>query len=174
MATSPKVDPGLTEPLTLDGICSIFVLIEAVGHRTMLASPNSSDCDSLQDAIPSLEPPPARPSAGQPLAALSGATETPRFLGWRGASGRRYVFSVFECAACPDYNDAILIIARIAAGGQRSRIAILDTGAFAGPLLRRLAKSYELDAANTEFQLHLLANSAAERRDVIRDIQAAD
>ena len=107
-----------------------------------------------------------------PLTALDAESWSHRFRRWRGASGRYYVFSVFRPETCPDYCDAILLIAEVDEAGQRKRLSVLDTGTFPGPFLKGLARELEQRRGRIEFQIHLLADSAAEREAAIRDLQA--
>ena len=73
---------------------------------------------------------------GEPLAALAEEALSPRFRSWRGASGRRYIVSVYDPAACPAYCDAVLIAAAASPEGRRRPLALLDTGAFPEPVPR--------------------------------------
>ena len=110
---------------------------------------------------------------GEPLAALTGQSLSPRFCSWRGASGRRYIVSVYDTRACPAYCDAVLIAAAVDADGRRRALAFADTGVFPEPILARAAKSLSKVAERVEFHLHLLAASPAERRAALDDLQAA-
>ena len=107
----------------------------------------------------------------EPLAALEGEVLNERFRSWQGASGRRYIFSVFDPVSCPAYCDAVLIVAAVDAKGWAKPLAVVDTGPFPEPLLARIAKSFSgAGGPRREFHLHLLANNAAERRAVLRDL----
>src|SRR5664279_3133345 len=82
-------------------------------------------------------PEPAPPTApyfaeteAEPLAALADEPLSPRFCAWRGASGRRYIASVYEARACPAYCDAALIVVAADANGRRRIVELADTGAF--------------------------------------------
>lgn len=125
-------------------------------------------------------PEPAPPTAaflaeadGEPLAALDGDTLSPHFCSWRGASGRRYIVSVYEPQACPAYCDAVLIAVAVGYDGRRRPLAFADTGVFPEPLLARTAKTLANGPDRLEFHLHLLAASAAERRAALDDLAAA-
>jgi hypothetical protein len=125
-------------------------------------------------------PEPAPPTAarlaatdGEPLAALTGESLSPRFCSWRGASGRRYIVSVYDARACPAYCDAVLIAAAVDADGRRRALALADTGVFPEPVLARTAKFAASVAERVEFHLHLLAASPAERRAALDDLAAA-
>ncbi len=140
-------------------------------------SPGLADMSALE-AEP--WPEPAPPTAaflaetdGEPLAALAGETLSPRFCTWRGASGRRYIVSVYDADACPAYCDAVLIAAAVEPDGRRRALAFADTGVFPEPLLARAAQSLSNAAERLEFHLHLLTASASERRAALDDLAAA-
>ena len=125
-------------------------------------------------------PEPAPPTAprmaeaeAEPLAALADEPLSPRFCAWRGASGRRYIASVYEARACPAYCDAALIAVAIAADGRRRILALADTGVFPEPVVARLARTPAPAAGRLELHLHLLAATAAERRAALDDLAAA-
>jgi hypothetical protein len=110
---------------------------------------------------------------GEPLAALAGRALEPRFRSWRGASGRRYIVSVYDPDACPAYCDAVLIAAAVDPDGRRRLLALADTGVFPEPVLARARRSLGDVAEPVEFHLHLLAASSAERRAALDDLAAA-
>lgn len=109
---------------------------------------------------------------GEPLAALIGDTLSPRFCSWRGASGRRYIVSVYDGNACPPYCDAVVIAVAVSTEGRRRALAVADTGVFPEPLIARL-RSLAPAGERTELHLHLLAASSAERRATLDDLAAA-
>jgi hypothetical protein len=110
---------------------------------------------------------------GEPLASLLGDTLSPRFCSWRGASGRRYIVSVYDFHRCPAYCDAVLIAVSVAPDGRRRPLALADTGVFPEPLIARMARSLAAAGARMEFHLHLLAASSAERKAALDDLAAA-
>jgi hypothetical protein len=110
---------------------------------------------------------------GESLAALADERLSPRFRSWRGASGRRYIVSVYEAGACPAYCDAVLIAAAVETDGRRRALALADTGVFPEPILSRARSSLADAAERVEFHLHLLAASPAERRAALDDLSAA-
>ncbi len=109
----------------------------------------------------------------EPLVALSDEALSPRFRSWRGASGRRYIVSVYDAHGCPAYCEAVLIAAAVGADGRRRALALAATGVFPEPILSRVATSLSHIAERVEFHLHLLAASAAERRAALDDLCAA-
>ncbi|MGD0763364.1 MAG: hypothetical protein ABR929_09285 [Roseiarcus sp.] len=127
---------------------------------------------------PWAEPAPSRAprlaeTDGEPLAVLAGQILEPRFRSWRGASGRRYIVSVYDPDACPAYCDAVLIAAAVDPDGRRRLLALADTGVFPEPVLARAKRSLGDIAEPVEFHLHLLAASSAERRVALDDLAAA-
>jgi hypothetical protein len=105
-----------------------------------------------------------------PLLALADDALAARFRSWRGASGRRYVFSVYEPSGCPAYNHAVLIVAAADAGGDRVALTMSDTGCFPEIVLANAANKWARGDATIEFHVHLLANSAAGREALIADL----
>jgi hypothetical protein len=122
---------------------------------------------------PALSPGPAsrfREGESAPLLALEGEALGARFRSWRGISGRRYIFSVYNRQSCPAYSDAIVIVAASHADGGRRVIFIADTGCF--PEIA-FAKALALADGEAEFHVHLLARSRAERQAVMDDLSQA-
>ena len=119
--------------------------------------------------------PPTAPcfAEGERLAALADDALSPRFCAWRGASGRRYIASVYEADLCPAYCDAALIAVAAYAGGRRRILALADTGVFPEPVVARLAQTLAPLAERLEFHLHLLAANPADRRAALDDLAAA-
>ena len=119
--------------------------------------------------------PPTAPcfAEGEPLAALADDALSPRFCAWRGASGRRYIASVYEADLCPAYCDAALIAVATDPDGRRRILALADTGVFPEPVVARLAQSLAPLAERLEFHLHLLAANPADRRAALDDLAAA-
>ena len=112
--------------------------------------------------------------AGAPLAALSGSALARRFWTWTGASGRRYICSVFAAGECPAFAEAIVIAVGVDREGSRRALLIGDSG----PRLRVEGArpwdwrgSAELEAiAADEVHVHLLCDSGPRRRAAIEDL----
>jgi hypothetical protein len=111
-----------------------------------------------------------RADNGAPLRALAQGSLAARFRSWRGASGARYVFSVYDCRSCPVYIDAILLVASPLTDGGREIMFVADTGRLPDLVLAKAAAEFEGDF---EFHVHVLASSAEERGKVIADIRHA-
>ncbi|HXW20544.1 MAG TPA: hypothetical protein VEK35_08585 [Roseiarcus sp.] len=105
------------------------------------------------------------------LAALADGSLAAKFHYWRGASGRRYVFSVHDRASCPAYDHAILLAATKDRYGRRRIAFIADTGALPELALARAIRVGGETAV--ELQTHLLAASAALRAEIIADLSEA-
>lgn len=128
--------------------------------------------DDWPEAAPPTAPHLAE-SEPEPLAALEDEPLSPRFCAWRGASGRRYIASVYPAGVCPAYCDAALIAVSLGRDGRRRIVALADTGPFPEPVVARLAKTLAAATEQLEFHLHLLAETAAERRAALDDLAAA-
>ena len=112
----------------------------------------------------------SRPPESAPLAALAGESLGGRFRCWRGASGRRFLFSVYSSAACPAYDHAVLIGAGVAADGTRQMLFVADTGAFPEPVLGRARAILAKAGMRVELHVHVLAETPGERAALIEDI----
>ena len=133
-------------------------------------------CLEAEAADPSrwAEPIAASPIArNAPLAALAGESLAKRFRHWRGASGRRYVFSVYDRRCCPAYDDAVLIVAEVDADGERRASFIADTGVLPELVLAQADERAASAERAVEFHVHLLAATRAERAALIADLYAA-
>ncbi|RFB79270.1 hypothetical protein [Methylovirgula sp. 4M-Z18] len=111
--------------------------------------------------------------AGAPLASLAGGALARRFHSWRGASGARYICSVFAATALDElasYADAV-VIGVVAAGEGDLRVVLIgESGSlpevfWQGEFARRARA-----AGVNEFHLHLLTERAEERRAVMGDL----
>jgi hypothetical protein len=111
------------------------------------------------------------PSA--PLAALAGGALAARFLSWSGASGRRYICSIFpgrpgeETEWMPHYSNAIVIAVAVHAGIRR-----IEFVTESGERPERFWDKMKDCCSITEFHLHLLARTAAQRRYACADLSA--
>jgi hypothetical protein len=111
---------------------------------------------------------------GTPLSIpYSGGTETePRFWYWHGASGRRYIHSVYRPETCPPLPGAVFLAVR-SLGNLRT---VLGAGRFAGLWDVNLpaddAAHWERLGAN-EIHVHLLSRDDREAREIAADLRAA-
>jgi hypothetical protein len=105
------------------------------------------------------------------LAALADGSLAAKFRYWRGASGRRYVFSVHPQRSCPAYDHAILLAARKDESGRRRIAFVADTGGLPELVLAQAIRVVGDSAA--ELQMHLLAGSPSARAQIIADLCVA-
>jgi hypothetical protein len=94
---------------------------------------------------------------------------------WRGASGRRYVASVFPFdpsardAGLPAF-EAFVLIAAVANGARRvaRRVEVIEWGS-----VRHRAVAAAIEDGVEEWHVHLLGGSRAEREAIAADLRAA-
>lgn len=118
-----------------------------------------------------------RPIAAQaiPMASLAGTEMSNRFCFWRGLSGRRYVFSVYDHDSAdensaPDYAEAVVIEAERRSDGSRRVLRVGCTGAL--PELVTTHWGRQVSNTGNERHVHLLAGNAAARRALVMDLFA--
>ena len=122
-------------------------------------------------AVAWLDPP--NREGGHGCAGLECLADTPlasRFCFWRGASGRRYIFSVYSASECPAFRDAILIAAVRDDLGRRRAVAVWEAGLFPEPVLARAIRDLRGYGARLEFHLHLLTSAGANRDAALADL----
>ncbi len=116
----------------------------------------------------------ARRSAPKPeIATLDATSElNDRFHFWSGASGRRYVHSVYDLVDCPEVPAANFLLVHRDETGRRSVLAIghLIHSAASLNLAEIRFRGARLGA--NEVHVHLLAPSAQQRRLVELDLRA--
>ena len=81
-----------------------------------------------------------------------------RYRYWAGRSGRSYLFTRTDSASLDDFRGAVLLAVRF---GQ-----VIWAGQSAGEARRHAAAS-----RGTGLYVHLLAGSAAERREIVADLE---
>jgi hypothetical protein len=115
--------------------------------------------------------------AGAPLAALAGGNLAHHFHSWTGASGRRYICSIFplrEAAgkpACPEFDEALLIAVRRLADGTPKMLFVAESDAFSMLAPSRSLARRAAALGASEWHVHLLAESPRERRAAILDLR---
>jgi hypothetical protein len=127
---------------------------------------------------PAMPKPRACRSSNAALKSLAGSPLAGRFRAWHGASGRRYVFSVFPLdraapdGGLPEFAHAVVIaVARTVDGRRLVSIRRCESGAEC--YARESLVLEALAAGACEWHVHLLASEAAQRRVVLADITAA-
>ena len=100
-------------------------------------------------------------------------TLTHDFTFWRGATGIRYVHTVYTLMDCPELPSANVILVRRHASGRTEVMHIGRVESEAPSLnLARIRQDAALLGAN-EVHIHLLADSATERAAIERDLSGA-
>jgi hypothetical protein len=87
---------------------------------------------------------------------------------WIGASGTRYLHTVFAPADCPALDEAVYVAVRRARDGRRRALSVGLFGPFGGGC--EIAAAARLGAG--EIHVHLMADTPAARRAVLRDLAA--
>ncbi|HML93120.1 hypothetical protein [Methyloceanibacter sp.] len=111
--------------------------------------------------------------ADEPALVCAEAAFDQAFHYWRGASGRRYLHSVYSLVGCPALPQANFILVRRHEDGTRVALAFGNTKDDAMSLnLAHLRHEGAKIGAN-EVHIHLLADTAHARRFVEADLTAA-
>ncbi|GFO82390.1 MAG: hypothetical protein A49_20170 [Methyloceanibacter sp.] len=111
--------------------------------------------------------------ADEPALVCAEAAFDQAFHYWRGASGRRYLHSVYSLVGCPALPQANFILVRRHEDGTRVALAFGNTKDDAMSLnLAHLRHEGAKIGAN-EVHIHLLADTARARRFVEADLTAA-
>lgn len=104
---------------------------------------------------------------------FSGGTETePAFWYWHGASGRRYIHSVYSPDKCPPLPGAVFLAVR-RFGTLRT---VLGAGRFAGLWDVNIATgdmAHWRDLGANEIHVHLLGRDDQEAQTIAADLRAA-
>jgi hypothetical protein len=113
-----------------------------------------------------------------PLESLAGRTLSARFHAWHGASGQRYICSVFpaDCAdpdaGLPDFADAITLAVACDNAGQRRCVSLTLSEAMTDIAARQHFIAAGLAAGVVEWHVHLLAAEVQQRHAVAQDIES--
>jgi len=111
--------------------------------------------------------------ADEPALVCAEAAFDQAFHYWRGASGRRYLHSVYSLVGCPALPQANFILVRRHEDGTREALVFGNTKDDAVSLnLAHLRHEGAKIGAN-EVHIHLLADTARARRFVEADLTAA-
>ena len=132
----------------------------------------------MQHATISAFPRPAAALAA-PLAGLAGTDLSRRFRHWRGASGKRHLFSVFRIGQpcpgedAPRFAEAVVLAVGTDAAGERRILAMDETGALPDLFYDSARFRAAIAAGADEIHVHLLTDSAAGRAALLHDLDAA-
>lgn len=114
----------------------------------------------------------ARPARPQMTAPPKG-TLTHDFTFWHGATGSRYVHTIYPLLECPELPNANIMLVRRHPAGRAEvlHIGSVEHGALSLNLAEVRHTASKLGA--TEIHVHLLAGSAEERAAIARDLSGA-
>jgi len=111
--------------------------------------------------------------ADVPALVCSEAAFDQAFHYWRGASGRRYLHSVYTLIGCPALPRANYILVRRYDNGTRVALAFGQTKDDAVTLNLAYLRHEGAKIGANEVHIHLLAETAEDRADVEADLTAA-
>jgi len=121
--------------------------------------------------MPRADAQPASPATARSSEIEGGASH--RFEFWNGASGQRYVHTIYSLIECPELPRANYVLVRRDASGERHvlRIGRLDNRAQSLNLAEIRHNGAKLGA--NEVHVHLLARTDQQRRQIELDLNAA-
>jgi hypothetical protein len=111
--------------------------------------------------------------ADEPAFVCSEAKFAQAFHYWRGASGRRYLHSVYSLIGCPALPRANYILVRRYQDGTRAALAFGQTRDETASLNLAHLRHQGAKCGANEVHIHLLAETAEERGKVEADLLAA-
>jgi hypothetical protein len=96
------------------------------------------------------------------------------FMFWSGASGMRYVHTVYQLLSCPEVPDANIVLARRLQSGECEQLDVLrvENGSPSLNLADIRHAAAELGA--NEIHVHLLAGNAQHRQLIENDLRNAN
>lgn len=115
-------------------------------------------------------------ASAAPLAGLAGSDLSRRFRHWRGASGKRHLFSVFPLGAplpgedAPRFADAVVMAVGRDTDGVPCILALDETGPLPDLFYESARFRAAVAAGAEEIHVHLLADSASARAAVMSDL----
>jgi len=92
-----------------------------------------------------------------------------RFWYWHGASGQRYIHSIYARGLCPPVPGAVFVLVRASCGTRRA----VAVGRFDAQGMMSLPLSQTVLSGDEEVHVHLLAREEESAERVWRDLQAA-
>jgi hypothetical protein len=111
--------------------------------------------------------------ADEPALVCAEAAFSQAFHYWRGASGRRYLHSVYTLVGCPALPQANYILVRRHGDGMRTPLAFGQTRDDAISLNLAHLRHQSAKRGANEVHIHLLAETAEERALAEADLSAA-
>jgi len=104
--------------------------------------------------------------------AVSEISRALSFQFWRGASGRRYVHTIFDLIACPRLPACSYVLVRRDAAGNREPLRIGTVSAEAWSLNLAEIRHRAAQLGANEVHAHLIASEPATRARIAADLQA--
>ncbi len=92
-----------------------------------------------------------------------------RFWYWLGASGQRYIHSIYRRDLCPPVPGAVFVLVSVSGGVRRARAV----GRFDGDGEMSTALPFSARPEEEELHVHLLARDEENAERVLRDLMAA-
>lgn len=92
---------------------------------------------------------------------------------WAGASGRRYVHTVYSLVECPPHAHVAYLLVRRDADGRRTALRIDRSRHKAASLNLADVRRRGAELGANEVHLHLVAESASERDLIVMDLRAS-
>ncbi len=136
--------------------------------------PRSKAASAVVPGVTSLN----APGVNAPLVSLAGGSLASRFHAWFGASGQRYICSIFAADATkpdcglPDFAEAIVLAVAREPEGERRLLALFCLESMSDDAARRQFVEDAWAAGATEWHIHLLSVDDDERHAVAEDIEA--
>ena len=94
-----------------------------------------------------------------------------RFVYWGGASGRRYIHTIYAADACPPLPGAVYVSVARAANGHCRALAVGRFPKLQAFNLARPAADGAMAGGANEVHVHLLAEGEAERQTIVDDLR---
>lgn len=94
-----------------------------------------------------------------------------RFMFWSGASGKRYVHSIYTLAECPELPEANYVLTKRGDDGRRAVLAIGRLTNASGSLNLAEIRQRGAQLGATEVHVHLLAAGDSEMQQVELDLR---
>lgn len=132
-----------------------FVKVRAERVRQSQARASVGVHDQFQYGLPAFVPGTLHPIGAQTAAPAEGG---PCFQFWTGASGARYVHSVYHLFECPPFDQANYVLVKRHEGGQRTVLAIGRASNTASSLNLAEVRQRAAQLGANEVHLHLLAS----------------
>ncbi|MEQ1695358.1 MAG: hypothetical protein ABL901_05895 [Hyphomicrobiaceae bacterium] len=112
-------------------------------------------------------------TTGSSLCPAATPAEKPPFLFWTGASGTRYVHTVYNLFECPPVEGANYILVKRHSDGHRTVVSIGRATSEAGTLNLAEIRLRSAQLGANEVHIHLLADSPAQSQLIESDLRGS-